>query len=143
MVARVAPASLRPFHPIHAILLAFPFPLFLGALVSDIAYWRTFEIQWANFASWLNAGGLVGGGLVLLWALVNVLRAGRSSRARSAAYFGALLATWIVGFVNALVHAKDAWATMPEGLWLSVIATLLALVSTWIGSLGFRVEETR
>jgi hypothetical protein len=28
---------LRPLHPLHAILLAFPLPLFLGALLSDYA----------------------------------------------------------------------------------------------------------
>jgi glucose/arabinose dehydrogenase len=39
-----------------------------------------------------------------------------------------LLAMWVFGFVNALVHGKDAWASMPAGLYLSVIVTLLALV---------------
>ena len=33
-----------PLHPLHAILLAFSFPLFLGALISDLAYWGTFQI---------------------------------------------------------------------------------------------------
>src|SRR5690606_39235984 len=41
---------LRPLHPLHAILLAFPLPLFLGALLSDVAYRATFEVQWINFA---------------------------------------------------------------------------------------------
>jgi uncharacterized membrane protein len=40
---------------------------------------------------------------------------------------------WVLGFVNALVHAKDAWATMPASLWLSVIVTVLALAASWIG----------
>lgn len=46
----------RPLHPLHAILLAFPLPLFLGALISDFAYWSSFQIQWSNFSSWLIAG---------------------------------------------------------------------------------------
>jgi uncharacterized membrane protein len=50
---------------------------------------------------------------------------------------------WVLGFVNALVHAKDAWATMPEGLYLSVITTLLALVAAWIGYSGFRGREVK
>ena len=58
-------------------------------------------------------------------------------------YFIALLVMWVLGFVNALVHAKDAWATMPEGLYLSMIVTLLALVATWIGYSGLRVVEVR
>jgi uncharacterized membrane protein len=48
---------------------------------------------------------------------------------------------WVLGFVNALVHAKDAWATMPEGLYLSAIVALLALIGAWIGYSGFRVGE--
>jgi uncharacterized membrane protein len=48
---------------------------------------------------------------------------------------------WVLGFVNAFVHAKDAWATMPEGLYLSAVAALLALVAAWIGYSGFRTRE--
>ncbi|WP_299362895.1 DUF2231 domain-containing protein [uncultured Paracoccus sp.] len=125
----------------HALLLAFPFPLFLGALVSDIAYWRTYQIQWSNFSQWLIAGGLMVGGLALLWALVNLFRGGTGRNRRPIIYFVLLLATWAVGLVNALVHSADAWATMPEGLWLSVVATLLALAAFWVGHSGSSSEE--
>ena len=53
-------------------------------------------------------------------------------------YFLLLLATWVLGFINALEHAKDAWATMPQGLVLSVIVTLLACAATWIGLSNLR-----
>ena len=131
----------RPLHPLHAILLAFPLSLFLGALASDLAYWGTFQIQWANFSSWLIAGGLLGGGFALLWALVNLFRFRRTRSRRPLAYFVLLLVMWALGFVNALVHAKDAWATMPESLYLSVATTLLALMAAWIGYSGFRSVE--
>jgi uncharacterized membrane protein len=137
VVAISAPGPLRPLHPLHAILLAFPFPLFLSALLSDLAYWSSFQVQWANFSSWLIAGGLLVGAFALLWALVNLFRSG-TARKRRRIYFVVLLAMWVLGFVNALVHAKDAWATMPEGLYLSAIAALLALVAAWIGYSGFR-----
>ncbi|WP_210529652.1 DUF2231 domain-containing protein [Rubellimicrobium arenae] len=143
MVATYAPGPLRPLHPLHSILLAFPFTLFLSALVCDIAYSRTFEIQWANFASWLNAGGLLGGGLALLWAFINLIRSRDYRSGRAVVYFVLLLATWVAGFINVLVHAKDAWATMPEGLYLSILATALALVAAWIGFSGLRVREMR
>jgi uncharacterized membrane protein len=141
VVAVSAPRPLRPLHPLHAILLAFPFPLFLGALLSDLAYWASFQIQWANFSSWLIAGGLLVGAFALLWALINLFRSGPGRRRRPIVYFVVLLAMWGLGFVNALVHAKDAWAIMPEGLYLSVITTLLALVAAWIGYSGFRAGE--
>jgi uncharacterized membrane protein len=131
----------RPIHPLHAILLAFPLPLFLGALLSDLAYRGSFQIQWANFSSWLIAGGLLVGAFALLWALINLFRSRPGRRGRPAAYFVVLLAMWVLGFINALVHAKDAWATMPEGLYLSAITVLLALVASWIGYSGFRTGE--
>jgi uncharacterized membrane protein len=143
MVALSHPVAPRPLHPLHAILLAFPLPLFLGALISDFAYRSTFHIQWANFSSWLIAGGLLVGGFALLWALINLFRRGPASKGRLAVYFLVLLAMWGLGFVNALVHAKDAWATMPEGLYLSAVTALLALVAAWIGYSGFQTREER
>ncbi|MFL1386175.1 DUF2231 domain-containing protein [Pseudomonas tritici] len=123
--------------PLHSILLAGSVPLFLGALLSDIAYGQTYQIQWANFASWLIAGALVFSGFALLFALVNLLRAERKS-GRPAVYFLLLLAAWVLGLVNAFQHAKDAYAMMPTGLVLSAIVMLLALVATWIGLTNLR-----
>jgi uncharacterized membrane protein len=143
VVALSSSGPLRPLHPLHAILLAFPLPLFAGALISDIAYWRSFHVQWANFSSWLIAGGLLVGAFALLWALINLFRRGTANKRRLLVYFVVLLAMWVLGFVNALVHAKDAWATMPEGLYLSAITTLLALVAAWIGYSGFQTGEVK
>lgn len=135
--------DLKPLHPLHAILLGFPFPLFLGALLADLAYSASYQIQWTNFASWLIAGGLLAGAFVLLWAFVNLLRSGSGHRGGGIVYFGALLAMWVLAFVNALVHAKDAWASMPAGLYLSAIVALLALVASWIGYSGVRSGDVK
>lgn len=127
-----------PIHPLHALLLAFPLPLFLGALLSDVAYRSSIHVQWINFASWLIAGGLLVGAPALVWALVEVIRGGPARTTQSITYFLALLAMWLLGFVNALVHAMDAWATMPAGLYLSMMVALLALVAAWTGFSGLR-----
>ncbi|WP_426958915.1 DUF2231 domain-containing protein [Muricoccus radiodurans] len=141
MAAISTPGFARPLHPLHAILLAFPFPLFLGALISDYAYRSSFQVQWANFSSWLIAGGLFVGGFALLWALIHLFRSGPARRGRAAIYFLVLLGAWVVGFVNALVHSKDAFAIMPEALVLSAIATVLAFVAAWMGYSGFHSKE--
>lgn len=121
-----------PLHPVHAVLLAGSLPLFLGALLSDWAYGASYEVQWTNFASWLLTGALVFSGLALLWSLIDLLRADRR-RGRRILTFLLLLATWGLGFINALVHAKDVWAMMPEGLILSVLVTALAIAAIWSG----------
>ncbi|AVI58431.1 hypothetical protein A6J80_23800 (plasmid) [Paracoccus yeei] len=141
MVPVATPGPVRPIHPLHAVLLAFPFPLFLGALVSDIAYWRSHEIQWSNFAQWLNAGGLLVGAFALLWALVHAVRSRRFASRRPLWYVLTLLAAWIVGLVNALAHSQDAWAIMPEALWWSGLSTLLALIASLLGYAGVQTVE--
>ena len=141
MVAVSTLGLARPLHPLQAILLAFPFPLFLGALLSDIAYMATFHVQWANFASWLIAGGLFVGAFALLWAVIDLFRVRAAHRKRQGIYVLVLLGTWGFGFINALIHAKDAWATMPEGLYLSIITVVLALVAAWMGYSRQRVGD--
>lgn len=121
-----------PLGPLHAIFLAGTVPLFLGALLSDIAYFQTYQIQWSNFASWLIAGGLVFCGLAVLFALVNLIRADRKA-GRPLAYLILLVVTWALGLVNAFEHAKDAFASMPSGLILSALTTLLICVTAWLG----------
>ncbi|UVW27690.1 DUF2231 domain-containing protein [Massilia sp. H6] len=135
-VTTASPAYRSPPGRLHAILLAGSVPLFLGALLSDIAYYQSYQIQWANFASWLIAGALLFSGLAMVFALVNLLRARHKSGA-TLVYFLLLLAAWVLGLFNAIQHAKDAWAVMPAGLVLSVIVTVLIVVAAWIG-LGAR-----
>lgn len=130
-------------HPLHAFLLAGCVPLFLGALLSDWAYSSTYEIQWTNFASWLLVGAMVLAGFVLLWALIDLLRADRTWRGRPLIYFLVLLAAFILGFIDALVHAKDAWAKMPEALILSVIVAILVIVACWLGFSSWRSGEVK
>jgi uncharacterized membrane protein len=128
--------------PLHGILLAGTVPLFLGGLLSDIAYYNTMQIQWSNFAAWLIAGGLLFCGLAIVFALVNLIRAPRKA-GRPVLYLLLLVVTWVLGLVNAFEHAKDAWAVMPMGLVWSVIVTVLAIVAAWIGLSNLRSGDVR
>lgn len=112
-------------HPLNAVLVAGSLALFLGALLSDTAYLRTFHIQWNNFSSWLLAGALFVGVFALIAAAVELFR-NRRHVLPAAIYAVLVLATWILGFIDALVHAKDAWAAMPAGLALSAVVAALA-----------------
>jgi uncharacterized membrane protein len=107
--------------------------LFLGALLSDWAYARSYQVQWTNFAAWLIVGGLIVAGIALLWAAVDVLRSSAARDRRGAVYLLLLLASFVLGFVNALVHAKDGWAAMPTGLALSAAVLLLMAAASLVG----------
>ncbi|QIG79359.1 DUF2231 domain-containing protein [Stakelama tenebrarum] len=127
-------ARTQPPHPVHAALLAGSLSLFLGALLSDWAYAATYQIQWTNFAAWLIAGALVFSGVAMLFAIWDVIR----SAGRGLLYLLLLVATFLLGLVNALVHAKDAWAAMPAALILSVVVAVIAFAATWIGFAALR-----
>lgn len=127
--------------PTHALLLGMAVALFLGALLSDLAYSRTFEIQWANFSAWLIAGGLVIGAIVLAIAVVGFFR-NRDGK-RPGLLLGLLALMWIVGLFNALVHARDGWAMMPTGMILSLIATLLGIAAAGVGLRRTNRQEAR
>jgi uncharacterized membrane protein len=122
------------------LLLAGTVPLFLGVLFTDIAYFNTYEVQWKNFASWMLVGGLVFCGLTALAALVGMIRADGRAR-KSLFYLLLLLGAFVLGLINAFVHAGDAWASMPLGLVLSVIAALLVFAATWLGLFDSRRGE--
>lgn len=122
--------------PVHNFLLISAFPLFLGGLLADWAYTSTQHIQWLNFAAWLNAGALVFAGLALAWAVVGLFNSDKRRMAAYRLYTVLLASTFVTGFVNALVHAKDAWATVPEGVILSLVTVLLMLAVLWAGHGG-------
>ncbi|NNG22338.1 DUF2231 domain-containing protein [Telluria aromaticivorans] len=131
-VASATPAYRSSPGPLHAILLGGSVSLFLGAMLSDIAYYQTHQIQWSNFASWLNAAGMVFCGVALAFALVNLLRA-RQKGGQPLTYFVVLLAAFVLGLFTAFQHAKDAWAIMPAALVMSIIVLILILAAAWIG----------
>jgi len=101
-LATVQPTGTRPLHPLHALLLAFPIALFTTALLSDVTYLKSAEMQWSNFASWAITGALIFGAPVLLWAATSLFRH-RSDllRTRGLSYFILLLNMWIAGLINA------------------------------------------
>lgn len=118
-------------HPLHALLLGGAMAFFLGTLATDIAYACTYEIQWSNFSSWLLVGGLVLGGLALVCALIGLMP---SRRTRFAGLHLLLwLATWVIGFFNALMHARDAWAIMPGAVMMSIATAIVGCLAVLVG----------
>jgi len=124
---------------LDAFLLAATVPAFLGAALSDYAYVSSYQVQWINFSSWLIVGGLVFGGAALVSALVD-LRLGRPV-GRWMVHFVLLLAIFVLGFVNAFIHARDAWASMPTGLILSLVVAVLACAATAVGFSTLRPRD--
>lgn len=125
--------------PIKSLLLGLPIALFLGALLSDLAYYRSHEVQWVNFAAWLIAGALLLGGIILLIAVIDFFR--RREGGRAGLFLLLVASMWILGLLNALIHARDGWASMPTGLILSLVVAILAIAAAWAGLAAPRRTE--
>src|SRR3546814_8846793 len=69
-----APATLAiSRHPIHATLAPFPIVCFTLTLLTDIAYWQTWNLMWQQFSECLLLSGLVFGVLAALDGAVDFL----------------------------------------------------------------------
>lgn len=117
----------------QAVLVAGALPLFVGALLADWYYTATFEVQWINFAGWLVMGGILFAAPALIWALIEAVRYRTRRKGKAMIYMLALAALFAVGIANLLVHSKDAWATMPAALTLSILGSIFAVLSVWLG----------
>lgn len=111
-------------------LLAFPVALFPAALLSDIAYVKTSQIQWTNFSAWLITGALVFGGFALLWSAIGTIVSRGALRRRKGVSLLLLALAWIAGLFNAFQHSHDGWSSVGTlGLALSVLSTLFVLAA--------------
>lgn len=122
-------------HPIHPMLVPIPIVCFIGALITDIAYFMTAEMMWANFSAWLLVVGLVFGVLAAVAGLIDFL-GNRLIRSRVPAWPHLVgnVAVLILAFFNALIHTRDAWTSVvPTGLVLSILTVLILPVTGWLG----------
>lgn len=120
--------------PLHAMLVPFPIVCFTGAMLTDITYSNSPQVQWANFSQWLLAVGLIMGVLAAIFGLIDFLAAGRARPRIGWFHLAGNAIVLILALFNNLVHARDGWTgVVPTGLTLSVITFLLMLVTGFLG----------
>ncbi|AWM85303.1 DUF2231 domain-containing protein [Microvirga sp. 17 mud 1-3] len=122
-------------HPIHPMLIPFPIACFVGALITDIVYWRTAEMMWSTFSAWLLTVGLAVGAVAAVFGLIDFLGS-RAIRAQGAAWAHMIGNILVLGLslINAFVHSRDAWTSVvPTGLILSAVVVLILLFTGWMG----------
>ena len=103
-----------------------PFGFFVAALIFDIIYFRSGEVLWNKGAAWLLAFGLLFAIVPRLINLVQVWLTSRQWATRADRLdFWLNLVAIVAAILNAFVHSRDAYATMPAGVWLSVCTVAL------------------
>jgi uncharacterized membrane protein len=117
-------------------LVPFPIVCFVGALITDITYANTAEMQWANFSVWLLAAGLI---VALFAVIAGLIDFFSEPRIRD------LTIAWVHGIGNAIalilalfnvfIHSRDAYTSVvPTGIILSALTVLVFLVTGWLGA---------
>ncbi len=139
-VDRRSAAAAYQGRPLHVLLSPYATTCFVGALLTDITYSRTANMQWANFSAWLLLAGLVFCGLSILFALIGHFgKRSHGNKTLGIAHGVISISIFIVELFNSFIHARDGWTSVvPTGLTLSVIAVILIAIN---GFVGWRLER--
>ncbi len=122
-------------HPLHAMLVPIPIVCFVATLITDIVYWQTAAMQWANMSAWLLTVGLIVALFAALAGLIDFFSEPRIRELR-AGWIHVLgnVAVLVLSICNAFIHSRDAYTSVvPTGLTLSAVVVLLLLVTGWNG----------
>lgn len=122
-------------HPLHVMLVPVPITCFVGTLITDIVYWRTANMQWANMSAWMLVVGLVVAFFAVIAGLTDFLgsHAIRNLRAAWIHGIGNAVAL-ILAIFDCLIHSRDAYTSVvPTGLILSLLVVLILVVTGWQG----------
>jgi uncharacterized membrane protein len=134
---RSAPRSTASIagHPLHVMLVPIPIVCFVATLVTDIVYWQTANMLWADMSAWLLVVGLIVSVFAIVAGLIDFLGDCRI-RTLHAAWIHVVgnVTVIIISIFNAFIHSRDAYTSVvPTGLILSAIVVLILLVTGWNG----------
>jgi uncharacterized membrane protein len=123
-------------HSVHPMLVVFPLGLLATAAIFDVLYLVTNSIGWAHASYYLIPAGFVGGVLAAVFGLIDFVAIPKRTRARRIGTIHGignvfvLMMFWLSWFMR----SPDSYAPPP---WLAVVlsvsATLLALLTGWLG----------
>jgi uncharacterized membrane protein len=116
-------------------LVPIPIVCFVATLVTDIVYWQTAMMLWADMSAWLLTVGLVVTVFVASAGLIDFI-GDRRIRALRPAWVHVLgnIAVLTLSIFNALIHTRDAYTSVvPSGLILSALVVLILMVTGWNG----------
>lgn len=121
--------------PIYAMVVPIPVVCFVATFVTDIAYWKSATMMWADMSAWLLTVGLVASIFAAIAGLIDFLGDRRVRELRPAWIHG--LGNGIalgLAIINAFVHSRDAYTSLvPTGIILSGLVVLILLVTSWSG----------
>ncbi len=124
---------------IYGLLNPIPFGCFVAAMIFDVIYSKSAVMVWDKGAAWLIVFGLLFAVVPRLLNLTKVWITYRRSATRTDMVdFWVNLFAVVLAILNAFVHSRDAYASVPTGLWLSTCTVILLS----IGHIAIAVQST-
>src|ERR1043166_9006374 len=122
-------------HPLHPMLVPFPIAFFVATLGADLMYRSNGDDFWFRMSEWLLGAGVVMALLAALMGFIDVLgeAAIRALGIAWAHLLGNLLAVLVEAFNWYRRYDMGPDAVLPTGLYLSIAAVLILLVTGWLG----------
>jgi uncharacterized membrane protein len=119
-------STFRVTSAVFNLLNPIPFGFFVAVMIFDVIYANSGEVLWVKSAAWLVSMGLV---FAIVPRLINLcfvwFGKNRAPVAVKVDFWLNVFAV-VTALVNAFVHSRDAYAAIPDGVWLSV-ATVVAM----------------
>jgi len=121
-------------HPIHAMLVHFPIAFVIATLGVDVFYWWSADPFWVQVSVWSASAAFVSGVLAAVVGTLELL-AVPGIRVRVASWNHAIAAMVLVAIAgaNAGLRLYYPEQILPNGLMLSVLASLATAFAGWHG----------
>jgi uncharacterized membrane protein len=112
-----------------------PIVCFVATLITDIVYWQTAAMLWADMSAWLLLVGLIVSLVAAPAGIIDLFGDPRIRKLRAAWIHGiGNVTALILSIFNCLIHTRDAYTSVvPSGLILSALVVVILLVTGWNG----------
>ncbi len=138
-------------HPVHQMLIPFPFGLLATAVIFDIIYLIWGNLTMATVAYWMIIAGVIGGLAAAPFGLIDYLAIPQGTRAKSVGLLHGVgnvfvLVLFALSLWMRYNAATDAHRPTTAALVVALVAFALAGVTGWLGGelvdrLGVGVDD--
>jgi uncharacterized membrane protein len=135
-------------HPVHPMLIVFPLGLLATAVIFDIIYLISDNVQWTVVAYYMIGAGIIGGLAAAAFGWLDWIAIPKGTRARRIGLWHGVGNVIVVGlFILSWVLRRENPEVPPTGAIVAgLAAVVLALVTAWLGGelvdrLGVGVDD--
>lgn len=116
-------------------IVPIPIVCFVGTFITDLVYWQSANMMWADISAWLLAIGLVVSVFAVIAGIIDFVGDVRIRALPHAwVHAGGNAIAFVLSIFNAFIHSRDAYTSVvPTGLILSGVVVLILLVTGWLG----------